>query len=151
LGASRGRLVRQLLTEGFFLAGLGGALAVLLTLWSGDLLRSFGMPLDLDMSPGLRAFAYTLAACLTPTSLFRLLPTPQATRRDLLPSLSDAPASSSFRPSRLRSGLSVAQLGLSLVLLVTAGLFLRSVQKAQAIDPGFDPSGVLVFAVDPGL
>jgi len=150
LGAGRGRIVRQLLTEGFLLSLAGGACAMLLAAWSADLLEALSLPPSLDLSLDARVVGFTVAASILTTLLFGLAPARRATRRDLLPVLGEASRTASSR-SRSHSILSIAQIALSLVLLVTAGLFLRSVQKAQSVDPGFNPDHVLTFAIDPGL
>ncbi|HZE90050.1 MAG TPA: ABC transporter permease, partial [Verrucomicrobiae bacterium] len=150
LGASRGRIVRQLLTEGLLLSLAGGACAIVIAGWSADLLHTLSLPPSIDLGLDVRVVAFTVATCFATTLVFGLAPARRATRRDVAPVLGAASRSSSSS-ARSHSLLSVAQIGLSLVLLITAGLFLRSVQKAQSVHPGFDPEHVLTFALDPGL
>jgi predicted permease len=156
LGASRSRLVAQLLSEGLLLALLGGAAGLLLAYWAQGLLWSFRPPFlqadAVDLSPDMRVLLFTLAVSLTTGVIFGLVPALQASRPDLVVELkekSSAPTGSG-RVFTLRNLLVAAQVALSLVALVGAGLFLRSLQNAQRIDPGFDADHLATVTFDLG-
>ena len=156
LGAERRVLIRQLLTESLVLSAMSGA-AGLLVAWSaiGVANRMVGsLPLEVDLSPDLRVsptvLLFTLGVSLVTGILFGLAPALQATRPALIPALKgEAPAGGPR--SRMSRGLVVAQMALSIVLLVSAGLFLRSLGAATTIDKGFVSDNLLVADVDPGL
>jgi macrolide transport system ATP-binding/permease protein len=153
LGASRGRLVQQLLTESALLALMGGAAGLLIALWCSPLLRAFvpptDFPIDLPVAVDGRALAFTLAVSLLTGLLFGLAPALHASRPALASVLrDDAGTVTGARRARLRHGLVVTQVALSMVLLVSAGLFLRSLRAAQAFSPGFEVDGVLLASVD---
>jgi len=142
LGARRRVLVRQLLTETVLLALLGGGGGVLLAYWTLDLLLSLKPPLpvpvNLDIGIDGTVLAFTALVSLVAGVAFGLVPALQATNPDVAPTLKDEGATTQGRRRMtLRNGLVVTQVAVSLVLLVGAGLFVRSLQKAQAIDPGF--------------
>jgi predicted permease len=155
LGASRWRLVRQLLTESTLLALLGGAAGLVLARWARDILWSMrppmftyaGVHLDLDG----RVLCYTLAISLLTGILFGLVPALRATSGDLARDLKErtGQAESSVKGRRTRSVLVVVQVALSVVALVGAGLFLRSLWNAGRVDPGFDAArlGAVAFNV----
>jgi len=151
LGASRRRIVRQLLTESVLLACLGGAAGLLVSLWAVDLLVSYTpptpVPLALDFSPDWRVLAFALGVSIITGVIFGLAPALQATQSNVLPALKDESLAAGRAPRRfgLRNLLVVAQVALSLVLLIGAGLFLRSLQNAQSIDPGFRTDNVLMM------
>ena len=154
LGAPRSRLLRQLLTESFLFAGLAAAAGLALAWWVIGIVNGIELPIDVSIDPGLRLSSpvlwFTLATTLVTALLFGLLPALQATRPSLVPALKgEAPAGGSR--SALSRALVVAQVALSLVLLVTAGLFLRSLGTATNVDKGFDPDNLLLASVDPGL
>ncbi len=142
LGAGRGALVRQLLTETTLLALLGGAAGVLIARWTLDLVMAFQPPLpipvDLDVSLDRNVLGFTALVSLAAGLFFGLVPALQATNPDLAPTLKDG-TDRGRGPGRftLRNGLVVLQVTFSFVLLIGAGLFVRSFQKAQQIDPGF--------------
>ena len=154
VGASRFRIVRQLLTESLFLSILGAAGGFLLALAGSRLLirliSTADSPLEIDLSPDLRVFGFTIAATLLTALLFGLAPALQATRVDLEQALKENARSASAGPSHfnLRKGLIVGQVALSLVLLVAAGLFLGTLRNLLTIDPGFDRRNVLIVAMD---
>ena len=159
LGASRSRLIRQLLTESLILSLAGGALGLLLALWVGDLMMAFYPVLDFmtvepayDLSLDWRVIGFSLAVSLITGFIFGLVPALQASKPDLVPTLKGE--TTGMRGPR-RLGLSnvlvIAQVALSLFLLITAGLFIRSVQNAEKIDPGFDTKNILLSSVDLGL
>ncbi|HEV2706870.1 MAG TPA: ABC transporter permease [Pyrinomonadaceae bacterium] len=149
LGASRWRLVRQLLTESLCLAVAGGVAGLMIALWTADMLPSF-FPADdavaLDFSLDWRVLAFTLALALVSGLLFGLAPALQATRPDLVPALKDEAGAQGgvLRRLSLRNVLVIVQVALSLVLLIGAGLFLRSLRQMTTADPGFNPEGVVV-------
>jgi len=156
LGAGRGRLIMQLLTEGTLLAVLGGAAGLLLAYWAQGLLWSFRPPFlaadSIDLQPDMRVLLFTLAVSVATGVIFGLAPAIQASRPDLVVELKEktsAPAGSN-RLFSLRNVLVSAQVALSLVALVGAGLFLRSLQNAQQISPGFDAPHLSVLSFDLG-
>ncbi len=156
LGAGRFRLVRQLLTESVLLAVAGGALGLLFALWGRDLLlklRFSGQEMSF-LQTGLngRALAFTFAVSVLTGLSFGLAPAWRATRVDLTPALKDT-GRSSFGHSRswLSKSLVVAQMALSLLLLIGAGLFLRTLNNLQHVAPGFNTQNLLLFRVDPRL
>ena len=156
LGAGRVRLVRQLLTESAVLALLGGAFGVLLAYWARDLLLAFRPPQFLvgtiDLSLDLRVLLFTLGASLLTGLLFGLLPAIQASRPDLVIELKDRSGQAGHHRGRLRlkGALVVGQVALSLVSLIGAGLFLRSLRNAQQINPGFEVGNLLTVSFDLG-
>jgi len=142
MGARRWTLVRQLLIETVLLALLGGGGGVLLAYWTLDLLLSLRPPLpipvNLDIGIDGTVLGFTALIALVAGLAFGLIPALQATNPDVAPVLKDEGATTQGRGRlNLRNGLVVAQVAISLVLLMGAGLFVRSLQKAQAIDPGF--------------
>ncbi len=150
LGASRSRLVRQLLTESVLLSLAGGVVGLLLALWTIDLLKTatptsgiFSFTLDYHLDG--RVLAFTFALSFATGIIFGLAPALQASRADLVPALKDevAMVAQGRRRLSLRNLLVVAQVALSLVLLIGAGLFLRSLKNAQDIDPGFEADKIL--------
>ncbi|MGH9940810.1 MAG: ABC transporter permease, partial [Pyrinomonadaceae bacterium] len=157
LGASRWRVVRQLLTESLLLALAGGAAGLLLALWSADLLQNLlpqeseGMKGILDMSPDGRVFAYTLLLSVLTGVVFGLVPALQASKPNLVPALKDEAVGFSRRRVSLRNLLVVAQVAVSLLLLVAAGLFLRNLRNTQHADPGFQIESGFVMTYDLGL
>jgi predicted permease len=155
VGASRARLVRQLLIEGLVLAAIAGALSVpaaaaLVALLSA-LQPSLPIPVALELrtDPRVTAFAFALAA-LTAV-LFALLPALQATRLDVASALHGAHATTDRRRLWLRQGLVAGQVAMALLLMVAAGLFLRSLQEAGRADAGFDANGVDILQIDPRI
>jgi predicted permease len=154
LGAGRLRLVRQLLTESILLALMGGVLAVVMALWTSDLLLLFvpatEFPVSADLGIDIGILLFTLVVSLFTGLLFGLVPALQASRPDLVRSLKQesTTATGGRSKGRLRNVLVVSQVSLSLVLLIAAGLFLRSLQKAQAMDPGFNAENVLLASID---
>ncbi|HJR05666.1 MAG TPA: ABC transporter permease [Pyrinomonadaceae bacterium] len=156
LGASRGRLVRQLLTESVLLAGLGGALGVLFAFWLKDGLLAVsawggGDMVALEPRLDLRVLGFTLALSLLTGVLFGMVPAWRATRVDLTPALKDSARSSTTARSWLTKSLVVAQVALSLLLMVGAGLFLRTLVNLQRVELGFDARNLLLFTVEPRL
>ncbi len=155
IGASRWRLVRQLLTESIVLSALGGGLGLLLAYWLVDAMMSFKPPIDLALSTDLqideRVLLFTLIVSGLTAVVFGLLPALQATKPDLVPTLKDEVSTSGFRRSLLRNGMVVAQVSLSLILLICAGLTLRGLQRAQILDHGLTPQNALEMSFDLGI
>jgi predicted permease len=155
IGASRRRLVRQLLTESVLLATCGGVLGLGLAYWLVDAMVGLKPPLDIPLSTELhidyRVLLFTAAVSVLTGVVFGLLPALQATNPDLVPALKDETAISGYRRSWLRSGLVVFQVSLSLLLLICAGLVLRGLQRAQLLNPGFVPQHAIEMSFDPNL
>jgi predicted permease len=154
LGASRWRLVRQLLVESLMLSLAGGAVALLITLWTAGTLMKFVPTMDFPISLVIHAdrtvlFATVVISVLTGV-IFGILPALRASGVAPVTVLKEESGSTSggLRKARLASGLVVAQISLSLVLLVCAGLFIRSFLNAQKIDMGFNPRNVLIASYD---
>ncbi len=156
LGASRPRLLRQLLTESLLLALLGGVggwiIAVQVSALFGLLRTPFGWPLDLSISLDYRVLLFSIVLSVLAAVAFGLVPALRATRVDVIADLkTDARGSGAAGRFRLRSGLVVAQVAICTVLLVCMGLFLRSLQAARGIDVGMTAPNLLLLAFDPGL
>jgi len=154
LGASRWRLIRQLLTESVLLAAVGGALGVVLAMWIKDglLAVSDWGPSALEPKLDWRALGFTLGLSLLTGIIFGLAPAVRATKVDLTPALKDSGRSSSaVSRSSLGRGLVVTQVALSLLLLIGAGLFVRTLLNLRRVDPGFNTKNLLMFKVAPGL
>src|SRR5262249_4011220 len=155
LGASRLRLVRQLLTESVLIATLGGALGLLLAYWTVIALLAATklnqILFTLNISPDIRVFGFTLLVSVLTGLTFGLAPALQATKPNLASALKDEGAAIGQRlatRARLRDLLIVAQVTVCLTLLVTAGLLLRGLQRAQTLDPGFKTDQALVAKLD---
>ncbi len=156
MGASRWRLVRQLLTESVLLATLGGAAGVVFALWIKDSLISVGDWAGREnvISPrlDLRVLAFTFGLSLLTGIIFGIAPALRATRVDLTPSLKDTGrGSSATTRSLLSRGLVVAQVSLSLLLLIGAGLLVRTLINLQRVETGFNQENLLLFYADPSL
>ncbi|MEK6303552.1 MAG: ABC transporter permease [Acidobacteriota bacterium] len=156
IGASRWRLVRQLLTESLLLATLGGAVGVLFAYWGKDLLLVLrpwgGGELALDLKLDLRVLGFTIVVSLLTGLVFGLAPALRVTRIDLTPALKDnARSATGGSRSLLTKSLIVVQVAMSLVLLVSAGLFVRTLRNLQNVDLGFNRENLLLFSVEPGL
>jgi putative ABC transport system permease protein len=154
LGASRWRLVRQLLVESLVLAMAGGALAFAITFWTAGTFMKFLPTTDFPISLIVRADRAVLLATLVISVLtgviFGILPALRASGEAPVGVLKEdtGSASGGFRKARLASGLVVAQISLSLLLLICAGLFIRSFMSAQQINPGFNSHNVLIASYD---
>jgi predicted permease len=147
LGASRGRVIRQLLTESLLLAGAGGAAGLLLAHLGAGLIAYFVGDDDqaINRAPDARVLAFTFLVSLLSGTVSGLAPALRAVRPDLVSTIKGEGAAfgQSLTRSRLRSGLVVAQVALSLVLLIPAGLLVRGLRHALAIDPGFETKQTL--------
>jgi predicted permease len=151
LGATRLRLLRQLLTESLLLALLGAVAGLVIAYWLNQLLMAFKPPFPppftfgFDLSLDLRTFGFTFLLALVTAVLFGLMPAWQTSRPDVVPALKDERGATGQRARsfNLRHTLVVAQVAMSLLLLVCAGLFLRSLRYAQQIELGFKPENVL--------
>ena len=157
VGASRWRLIRQLLTESIMLATFGGALGILFALWLKDSLLATSDWAGGERSPispqlDLRVLGFTLALTLLTGIAFGLVPALRATRLDLTPALKDSGKSSSAASrSLLSKSLVVAQVSLSMLLLIGAGLLVRTLLNLQRVETGFNARNLLLFRVEPGL
>jgi predicted permease len=155
LGASRFRLIRQLLTESVMLAAAGGALGALLAWRLVELVKAFKPPVDfaltIDLKLDWRVLVFTTLVSFGAGALFGLIPAWQATKPDLVPALKDETGVGGYRRSRLGGALVVAQVALSLVLLAGAGLIVRSLQQAQTMGPGFNIEHTVTASVDLNL
>ena len=151
IGASRSRLLRQLVTESILLFLAAGAAGVLLAHWMIGALMSLvpRLPVQLGLDPTIdwRVLSFALAVSLVAGLLTGLVPALQSTRPALAPELR-SDIGGSPRRQRLRSGLLVVQMAFSMLLLVTAGLFARALVQARAIDPGFDVNDVQIASID---
>ena len=154
VGAGRWRLIRQLLTESLLLAGLGGAVGVLFAFWGKSALvamagRESGfLPAEIDPTLNWRVLAFTLIVSMLTGILFGMAPAWRATKLDLATSLKQSKRHTGT-VSRLSKGLVVAQVALSLLLLVGAGLFIRTLSNLQQVNLGFNQDNLLLFALQP--
>jgi len=162
LGAGRGRIVRQLLTESILLSTIGGTLGILFALWGTHAIVSLiasNSDRPFGFAPGIdgRVLAFTLAASVLTGIIFGLAPAFRGTRIDLTPALKEGSGSSRVsgraggRWFTLGNGLVVAQIALTVVVLVGAGLLVRTLQNLKNVDPGFDTRNLLTFGLDPTL
>ncbi|MGO8758665.1 MAG: ADOP family duplicated permease [Terracidiphilus sp.] len=156
LGAGRGRLRRQMLMESVLLGLCGGAAGLLLSLWATRGLASFRLPVQIpiDLSVGMdwRVLAGTFLLSAVSGLLLGAAPAWAASRPALMNALKGEDALA--RPARrwtLRNLLTIAQIAMATILLSMTGLFLRSLESAATIDPGFQPRGILTMSVDPRL
>src|SRR6185369_7783660 len=155
LGATRGRLISQLLMESLPLAFAAGAAGLMLALWLNGFLSAIELPgggkIELDLHLDKRVLGFTLVLSFLTTVLCGLAPALQASRTDVMPVLKlDAPVRG-VRRSRLRNFFVVAQVSLSVLLLLGGGLFLRSLETAQQVDPGFKADSVLLLPINLSL
>ena len=154
LGAGRSRLIRQLLTESAMLSLAGGAVGCLLAFWTTFLLRSIhpptSIPLEINATLDSRAMVFTLAVSTVAGILFGLAPAWHATKFDLVSMLKDDRRGAGGKAARfsLRNLLVVSQVTISLVLLICAGLFTRSLQNVNNVDPGFETERALTVPLD---
>jgi putative ABC transport system permease protein len=149
LGAGRGRLIRQLLAESLVLAAIGGSVGILLALWLGTTLNLLAarlpFPIEFDLTADRWMFTYTFGVALATCLLCGLTPARRATRLEVVPALKDDDPAATRQ--RFRQALVVGQVMLSCLLLLWSGLFLRSLLNVHRIEPGFDPSGVVLASI----
>ena len=159
LGANRARLVRQLLTESLLLSLFGGALGLLFAFWVSDLMTGFVPVLEYNFINDFfaldsRALVFNLVVSVATGLVFGLAPAWQSSNPDMVPVLKGDPEAAQRGKRRafgLRNVLVVAQVSLSLVVLVCGGLFIKSFRRAQAMDPGFDNPNGLIVSLSPQL
>jgi predicted permease len=153
LGATRGRLVRQLLTENCLLALLGGAAGIALAWFGLDLLLRL-LPLHLpragEIAVSRSVLGFSLGISLLTGFLFGLAPAWQVSRPDLQAPLKEGGRTSPHRLGRLRGLLVIAEMALALMLVVGAGLLIKSFARLEQVDPGFKPDRVISFQLSPG-
>ncbi len=162
LGAGRARVVRQLLTESVMLSALGGGLGILLAYWGAHAILSFvssnqPRPLGFAMDLDLRVLGFTIAISLITGILFGIAPAFRSARVDLTPTLKEGEgisagwARGAGKWVSTSNALVVAQVALAMVVLVGAGLLVRTLQNLRSIDVGFDSHNILIFGIDPTL
>ena len=158
LGATRGRLIRQLLTESLLLSVLGGGLGLLLALWVTNLMQGFVPVLQYTIITNFfaldsRALIFTLVVSLSTGLIFGLAPAWHSSKPDVVPVLKGGEdvTKGKLRRFNLRNSLVVAQVALSLMVLVCGGLFIKSFRQAQLMDPGFDNPRGLIVSLSPQL
>jgi predicted permease len=156
VGATRWQLVRQLMIESLLLAVAGGAVAIAITSWTAGTFAAFVPPIDLPLTVNGHmdsgVVLVTMIASIVTAVIFGTLPAWRSTSVPLVTSLKEEAGSTSlpFHKTRLLSTLVVAQISLSLLLLVCAGLFTRSLQNIRRADPGFDPAHVALASYQLG-
>src|SRR5262245_41634847 len=153
LGAGRGRLVRQFLTESLLLSLCGAALGVLLAAWAVSALPAVApaaLPRLSEVRLDLSVLLFTLGTAVASGLLFGTAPAFQASRNDLARAVADAARGSAGRQSRLRGALVVAEVALAVVVLAGAGLLARSLQRLLHVDKGFRPQNVTSFSLNVG-
>ena len=152
LGATRARLIRQLLTESVLLSCLGGLAGLLLSIWLTSFLTAIKpkvpLPLNVEFHTDWRVLTFTLVLSILVGIVFGLVPALQASKHELVPALKDQidNPGSPRRVWSLRNALVIGQVAISIVVLIAAGLFLRSLGHARAISPGFDADRVLTLS-----
>ncbi len=160
VGATRARIVRQLLTESVTLSLAGGAIGTLFAFWGGHVitrLATAGSSVRFTVAPDWRILVFTASVSLFSGVLFGLAPASHSTRLDLSPTLKEnAPVTPAggeriWRRFRLGSALVAVQVGLSVVVLAGAGLLVRTLRNLRGVNPGFDTQNLLLFALDPTL
>jgi putative ABC transport system permease protein len=153
LGAARARLVRQFLTESVLLSILGGGLGLLLAMWGTSLIESLGSqvtPLLSGIKIDYRVLGFTVVISLLTGIAFGLAPALHVSRPDLNETLKEGGRNSGAASSRnrLRSTLVVSEVAMALVLLICAGLLIKSVMRLRDVSPGFDPENILTMNVN---
>jgi predicted permease len=152
LGARRGQIVRQLFIESLLLAFAGAALGIIFAWWGRDgllALRPFGTTtVVLDLPLDASVLGFTLVIAVAATLIAGLPPALRATRVELAAQFGGARTLGGDGRSRLRHGLMVLQIALSLVLLVSTGLFVRTIAKLESVDPGFNIRNLVLFRID---
>ena len=148
IGATRGRLLRQLLTESVLLALLGGVIGLLISVWGADVLLKLS-PVEIPrldkLSVNATILAFTLGVSLLTGLIFGMVPALSASRSDLNRTLKEGGRDSQTGGGRIRGALVIAEVAIAMVLLVGAGLLLKSFMRLQRVDAGFNPSNVLTF------
>jgi predicted permease len=144
MGAARSRLIRQLLTESLLLSGVGGLLGIAVAYWSKSLLP-FGQNASIDG----RVIAFVTGISILTGLMFGLVPAIRATGVDLAGAMKESGRSVTGGRTWLSKGLLVAQVAMSLVLLIGAGLFLRTLYNLRSVDVGFNPNNLLIFRINP--
>ena len=151
LGASRWRVVRQLLTESILLSLVGGSIGLLLAVWWSDLLVALGkedIPRAVQIGMDWRVLGFTLGLSVLTGLVFGLVPAFQSSKTELTDSLKEGRgAGGAARKNRIRNVLVVSELAIAVVLLVGAGLLIQSLWRLQRVNPGLDPHNVLTFNV----
>ena len=154
LGAARGRVVRQLLTESALLGTAGAAAGLMLAYWAASLLPTMmsrgRTPIAVDVAPNARTLIFALAVTILTILLFGLLPAVAASRRDVQHRLRYSAHGGDRARNRWARVMVATQVALLVLLLMPAGLFVRTLQKLQSIDAGFRPDKVLVVGVSAG-
>jgi predicted permease len=157
LGATRIRIIRQLMTESLLLALIGGGLGLLIASRSSDIFSLFNLEAnqnllisEVDVRLDYRVMGFTLGISLLCGLIFGLAPALQTSKTEIMSSLKDETPIKSFHRARLTKGLIVSQLSLSLVLLIASILFVRSLLNLQAIDPGFKTDNAVLLSIDVG-
>lgn len=152
LGATRGRLIRQLLTEGLVLSLLAGGLGLILAPWSAQVILAFQQPAfglrGIDVGLDARVLGFTVALSVLTAVVFSLVPAIQASKVDVVTSLKDGAPGSGHRKSRLQGSLVIAQVALSLVLLIGAGLAVRTMRTVLLMDHGFEGRNMALMSMD---
>jgi predicted permease len=157
IGAGRGRIIRQLLTESGLLSLFGAAAGLALAWWADQLLLKAYLTADardgvLSTTPDARILAFTLGVTVLTTVLFGLVPALQGSKADVAPTLKDQAGSVlSGGNVLLRKSLVTVQVALSLLLLIAAGLFMRTLANLRAVGPGFEAERLIGFNLDPSL
>jgi predicted permease len=156
IGASRGRIVRQLLIETLCLSGLGGLTGLALAFWADRVLMALYLPADssglrVSTAPDARILLFTLAVTVMTGILFGLVPALQATKPNIGRTLKDQAGAVVGGHGGLRKMLVIAQVALSLLLLIGAGLFLRTLNNLSSLGPGFPAERLVGFNIDPSL
>lgn len=159
LGAGGKRIVRQLLTESVLLSGAGAALGILFAYWGADALASFisnnaDSPIVINAQPDAVVLAFTAAVALLTGILFGLAPAFRGSRINVAPALKEnartsEAANATGRRFGLGSSLVIAQVALSIVVLISAGLLVRTLGNLRSVDPGFDTHNILLFGLNP--
>jgi predicted permease len=157
MGAGRGRIMGQLLVESLLLSAIGGVLGLVLAIWTDKMLVAF-LPSDatglkLSTTPDMRILLFTFGVAVLTGVIFGLAPALQSTRPNLAPTLKDQVGGivGGGAQVRLRKVLVAAQVTLSLLLLVGAGLFIRSLRNLRDLGPGFPTENLVAFNIDPSL
>jgi predicted permease len=162
LGAGRARIVRQLLTESVLLSVLGGALGILFAFWGAHAIVSFvssnqTRPLGFATGVDLRVLGFTVAVSLCTGVIFGVAPALRSARVNLTPALKEGEGSSAGpghaggKWFSIGNALVVTQVALAIVVLVGAGLLVRTLQNLRSVDMGFDAHNILIFGIDPTL